>query len=83
MTVGRNDMVKVSDIVKSISENADIPGKNIGRISLFDKFCFVEIPSGYAERVISSVDKTLLNGKKIRVQPARARKAATPARNYN
>ena len=83
MTVGRNDMVKVSDIVRSIAEGADISGKKIGRISLFDKFCFVEVPAGLAERVIHSVDKTLLNGKKIRVQPARARKAPAPARNYS
>lgn len=82
MTVGRNDMVQVSDIVKSIAEGADIPGKQIGRISLFDKFCFVEVPHAFAERVIHSVDKTLVNGKKVRVQPARARKTAAPERSY-
>ena len=81
MTVGRNDMVKVSDIVKSIAEGADIPGTRIGRISLFDKFCFVEVPTGLAEKVMCSVDKTLLNGKKIRVQPARERKTAVTARS--
>ncbi len=80
MTVGRNDMVKVSDIVKSIAQGAAIPGKQIGRISLFDKFCFVEVPTGLAEKVIHSVDNTLLNGRKIRIQPAREKKTAMAGR---
>ncbi len=82
MTVGRNDLVKVSDIVKSIEDGADVPGKKIGRISLFDKFCFVDVPSAYAERIIYAVDKTEVNGKRIRVQPARARKAAPAEKAY-
>ncbi|MFV1977314.1 MAG: DEAD/DEAH box helicase, partial [Candidatus Scalindua sp.] len=70
MTVGRRDKVKVADIVKSIADGANIPGKKIGNIALFDKFTFVEIPQYLAERVIDSIDETIINGKKIRIQPA-------------
>ncbi|NOY38949.1 MAG: DEAD/DEAH box helicase [Nitrospirae bacterium] len=75
MTVGKRDRVKVADIVKSIASGANIPGKKIGNIALFDKFSFVEVPHDLADRVISSVDNSVLNGRKIRVQPARAKKS--------
>ncbi len=76
MTVGRRDRVKVADIVRSIASSANIPGKKIGNIALFEKFSFVEIPHDLAERVINSVDNSVLNGRKIRVQPAKAKRAA-------
>ena len=42
MTIGRKDKIKVGDIVKSISAEADIPAGKIGNIALFDTFSFVE-----------------------------------------
>ncbi|HEB75538.1 MAG TPA: DEAD/DEAH box helicase [Nitrospirae bacterium] len=81
MTVGKRDRVRVADIVRSIASGANIPGRKIGNIALFDKFSFVEIPRDLADRVISSVDNSVLNGRKIRVQPARAKKPAAFERN--
>ena len=74
MTVGRIDNVKVGDIVRTIATGANIPSSKIGNIALFDKFSFVEVPHNLAEKVIESVDNTMMNGKKIRIQPARERK---------
>ncbi len=74
MTVGRIDNVKVGDIVRTIATGANIPSSKIGNIALFDKFSFVEVPRDLAEKVINSVDNTMMNGKKIRIQPARERK---------
>ena len=74
MTIGRMDNVKVSDIVRIIASGANIPGSKIGNIALFDKFSFVEVPRDIAEKVINSVDNTIMKGRKIRIQPARERK---------
>ncbi len=74
LTIGRKDGIQVGGMVRVISEKAGIPGRNIGKISLFDKFSFVEVPSDVAELVISSVNEMMLGGRKVKVSPARERK---------
>ncbi|MBI4654699.1 MAG: DEAD/DEAH box helicase [Nitrospirae bacterium] len=73
MTVGKMDKIKVGDIVKSISAEANIPARNIGNIALFDKFSFVEVPADLADRVISAVNDSMMKGRKVRIQHAKKR----------
>ncbi|MBI5026177.1 MAG: DEAD/DEAH box helicase [Nitrospirae bacterium] len=73
MTIGRNDRIKVADIVKSIASEANIPYSRIGKIDVYDKFTFVEVPAELADRVIRSVDDMMMKGKRIKIQPAKAR----------
>lgn len=75
MTIGKKDRIKVGDIVKSISEETNIPGKRIGNIALFDTFSFVEVPANLADKVISSLNNMVMHGRKIHVQPARKKGA--------
>ncbi len=74
MTIGRKDKIKVADIVKSISVEAGIPAKKIGNISLFDTFSFVEVPAELADRVISTINNIVLQGRRVRVQHAKEKK---------
>lgn len=74
VTIGRKDKIKVGDLVKSISAGADIPGRKIGNVALFDTFGFVEVPASLADRVVSSLNDMVLHGRRIRVQPARKKK---------
>ena len=74
LTIGKKDKIQVGDMVRTISEKSGIPGRNIGKISLFDKFSFVEVPSNMAELVISSVNEIIMGGRKVKVSPARDRK---------
>jgi len=74
LTIGRKDKIQVGDMVRTISEKTGIPGRNIGKISLFDKFSFVEVPSDVAELVISSINEMIIGGRKVKVSPARDRK---------
>lgn len=73
ITIGRNDKIQVGDIVKSIASEANIPHSKIGKIDVYDKFTFVEVPAELADRVIRSVDDMMMKGKRIKVQPAKAR----------
>jgi len=73
LTIGKKDKIKVGDLVRSISEGTNIPGKKIGNISIFDAFSFVEVPANLADRVISSLNDMVMHGRKIRVQPAKKR----------
>lgn len=74
MTIGRKDDIKVADIVKSIASEANIPFNRIGNIRMLDKFTFVEVPGELADMVIRSVDDMIMKGKRVKVQPARARR---------
>ncbi len=75
LTIGRKDKIKVADIVKSITQETNIPGRKIGNISLFDSFSFVEVPSDLADKVIRSLNDVVLHGRRIKVQPARKRRS--------
>jgi ATP-dependent RNA helicase DeaD len=45
----------------------------VGNISILDKFSFVEIPEDMAYRVIYTLDRQMIKGRKISVQLARAK----------
>ena len=68
ITTGRKAGITPKDIVKTIVTEAGVPFNMIGKISVKDSFTFVEISRDYAERVIKSLDKYMLKGKKIRVE---------------
>lgn len=74
MTIGRKDNIKVADIVKSIASEANIPFSKIGNIRVLDKFTFVEVPGELADMVVRSVDDMIMKGKRVKVQPARAKR---------
>jgi ATP-dependent RNA helicase DeaD len=71
MTVGRKDNIKTGDIVKSIVSEAGIPFKKIGKINVFDKFTFVEVPREYSDRIIRSLNDVMMKGRRIKVQQAK------------
>ncbi|MBI5204248.1 MAG: DEAD/DEAH box helicase [Nitrospirae bacterium] len=74
MTIGRKDKIKVADIVKSISAEADIPARKIGNIALFDTFSFVEVPANLADRVISAINDIMMHGRRVRIQHAKEKR---------
>ena len=63
----------IGDLVKLISKEAEIPGNLIKDVSIYDKFSFLEVPEDYAYRVLYTMDRFSLNGRRISVQLARAR----------
>jgi ATP-dependent RNA helicase DeaD len=75
MTIGRKDNIKAADIIKSITSEAHIPFHTIGKIEVFDKFTFIEIPEEFSDKVIRSVDDIMMKGKRVKVQHARAKTA--------
>jgi len=73
INIGKNQKVKPNDIVGAIAGETGIPGKVIGEIAIFDKFCFVEIPNKYAEKVIKIMNKNQIKGNRIAMQLANER----------
>lgn len=73
LNIGKLHKIRPEDIVRSIAEEADIPGNVIGLIDIYDKFTFVEVPNDVVERVVAVMDKASIKGRRINVEPARGR----------
>lgn len=73
INIGRSSRVTVRDIVQSIAIEAEIPARSIGRISIYDKFSFVEVPMEYAEKVLGVMHRNTIGGCRVNMEPAKAR----------
>lgn len=73
MNIGRANQIRPQDIIRTIAEEAGIPGNIIGLINIYEKFTFVEVPQDVAARVMYSMHHNLIKGKRVSVEPAKAR----------
>ncbi len=65
LRVGRDDGVRPGDIVGAIANEADIPGRSIGAIEIYDDYTSVDVPSDEANRVIRAIKETRIRNQKI------------------
>jgi ATP-dependent RNA helicase DeaD len=72
--IGRDDGVRPGDIVGAIANEANIPGRAIGNIELFERFAFVEVPENLSERVTRALKRTTIRGRKISPSIAKPRR---------
>jgi ATP-dependent RNA helicase DeaD len=73
VTIGRQQNMRPGDLAKIVSREADIPAHLIRSINIYDKFTFLEVPEEYAHRVINTLDRSTIGGRRIAVQLARAK----------
>jgi ATP-dependent RNA helicase DeaD len=74
LDIGRDDGVRPADIVGAIANEANIPGRAIGAIELFERFAFVEVPGNLSERVLKALKRTTIRGRKIAPSVAQPRR---------
>lgn len=70
-TIGRKDHVLPKDIVGAIAGEANIPGKSIGVIDIYDKFTFVEVPDREAKAIMKAMDGNTIKGRQVQVDIAK------------
>lgn len=68
--VGKKDKIMVKDIVGSITSNVAIPGSEIGKINILDKFSFVEVPVDYAQEIIDGMKDKQIKGRNVNIEIA-------------
>ncbi|MBX3065298.1 MAG: DEAD/DEAH box helicase [Anaerolineae bacterium] len=78
--VGLNDGIRPADLVGAIANEANIPGRAIGAIDLFDHFSLVDVPANQAQQVIEALKTTKIRGRKISPALARPNKESAPRR---
>lgn len=68
LSIGKKDQIKVGDIVRTVSERFGMPGRNIGKIVVFDKYSLVEVPINIAEQVIGTINDLIIDGKRVKIE---------------
>ena len=67
INIGKAQKVKAKDILGAIAGEANIPGKLVGAIDLYDKYTFVEVPKENAADVLAAMKNVKIKGKTINI----------------
>ena len=73
INIGRKDKAKARDIIKAIADRTGLSSSSIGKIDVFDKFSFVEVPESNAGEVISTMRGAKIKGRSVNMEPANKR----------
>ncbi|HUR79858.1 MAG TPA: DEAD/DEAH box helicase [Thermoanaerobaculia bacterium] len=80
IALGRRDGIRPADIVGSIANEADVPGRDIGPIEIQDDITYVGIPEGYVDAVLEKVGRKRFRGKALNIRVASHREEAMSER---
>lgn len=73
INVGRNQKIQAKDVIGAIAGETGMQGKLIGKIDIYEKFTFVEVPKEYARDVLNIMKDNTIKGKRINIEPANSR----------
>ena len=62
--------MRPADIVGAIANEADVPGREIGAIDIYDRFSIVEVPARYQQQVMERMSGATLRGRPLDVRLA-------------
>jgi ATP-independent RNA helicase DbpA len=65
---GRKDKVRAGDILGALTASKQIPGKQIGKIDLFDKLAYVAVERSVAKRALKILSEGKIKGRKFRIR---------------
>ena len=82
MAVGKRDGIRPADVVGSIANEANVPGRDIGPIDIRDDITFVVIPTRYVDQVLQKVGRKRFRGQALNVRVAGGDSAPPPRREF-
>jgi ATP-independent RNA helicase DbpA len=68
---GRKDKLRAGDILGALTANNALPGKQIGKIDIFDKLAYVAIERSIAKPALKILAEGKIKGRKYRVRKLR------------
>ena len=66
------------NIVGAIANEADISGKSIGRINIYDDFTLIDLPAGMPNETLSALKKIWVAGQKLGITRLGDKEKDTP-----
>jgi ATP-dependent RNA helicase DeaD len=70
MNIGKSNRVVAKDIIESIVANTNLEFSQVGKINIFEKFTFVEVPKEFSTEVVMCMKKSTVKGKRINIEKA-------------
>lgn len=83
MDAGREHGIRPADVVGSIASEAGIPGKSIGAIQIQSDRTFVDVQEAHAAKVLRSMERAYLRGRKVTLTAANSGPSKHVARRSN
>jgi ATP-dependent RNA helicase DeaD len=71
VNAGRAAGLEPADIVSAVTAGAGLDGEAVRNVRLLDRFSFLEVPEGEADRVIEQVGGSTVRGTTLRLERAR------------
>ena len=68
--IGRRHHINPGDIVGAIANEADIPGKAIGAIDVYDRFTLVDVPAEFVDQVLEKMQRSRIRKQNMNVRLA-------------
>ena len=65
---GRKDKVRAGDILGALTANSSIPGKQIGKIDIFDNIAYVAVERAIAKQALRILSEGKIKGRKFRIR---------------
>jgi ATP-dependent RNA helicase DeaD len=70
LNIGKKQGIRPKDIVGAIAGESGLSGKQIGSISTYDSYTFVDVPKGSDKEVLRSMKNVKIRGKAVRMERA-------------
>ncbi len=80
INVGKNNNVRVNDIVGCLASESGVAGRIFGAIDIFNDFSFVDVPKEFAKTVIMGMENKKLKGVKVCIEKAKKDKFKAKAK---
>jgi ATP-independent RNA helicase DbpA len=68
---GRKNKLRAGDISGALTANTDLPGKQIGKIDIFDKLAYVAVQRPVARQALKILSEGKIKGRRFRVRKLR------------
>ncbi|MCW9056192.1 MAG: ATP-dependent RNA helicase DbpA [Gammaproteobacteria bacterium] len=65
---GRKDKVRAGDILGALTANSSIPGKQIGKIDIFDNIAYVAVERAISKQALKILSEGKIKGRKFRIR---------------
>lgn len=71
LNVGKNNNIKVNEIVGCLATETGLAGKVFGAIDIYNEFTFVDVPKEYVKDVINGMAHKKMKGVKVSIEKAK------------
>jgi len=68
---GRREKIRAGDILGALTANTDLPGKQIGKIDIFDIIAYVAVEQAVAKQALKILTEGKIKGRKFKVRKLR------------